>query len=146
MKIKLYYNKDGITIYNGDCLEVIDNLRLQGVEFNNSVFVSDPPFNIGYHYKEYKDNLSEDEYYNWLKTIFGNHKKVIIHYPEQLYKFSSQIREFPERVVSWVYNSNTTRQHRDIAFYGVKPDFRKVGQLYKNPTDKRIKKRNSLQV
>ena len=43
--------------------------------------------------------------------------------------------------MSWVYNSNTGKQHRDIAFFGVKPDFRKVGQDYKNPTDKRIAKR-----
>jgi len=48
---------------------------------------------------------------------------------------------FPEKIVSWVYNSNTAKQHRDIAFFGVKPDFRKVGQPYKNPTDKRIAKR-----
>jgi DNA modification methylase len=47
----------------------------------------------------------------------------------------------PQRVVSWVYNSNTAKQHRDIAFWGVKPDFRKVIQPYKNPADKRIKER-----
>ena len=45
--------------------------------------------------------------------------------------------------MSWVYNSNTGKQHRDIAFFGVKPDFRKVGQDYKNPTDKRIAKRSA---
>jgi DNA modification methylase len=50
---------------------------------------------------------------------------------------------FPEKVVSWVYNSNTGKQHRDIAFFGIKPDFRKVGQPYKNPKDKRIAKRIS---
>lgn len=132
---------DNIQIYNGDCLEILDNLRLQGIDFNNVIFVSDPPFNVGYHYKEYGDDLSEDEYYIWLENIFGNYRKVIIHYPEQLYKFAFQVGEFPERVVSWVYNSNTAKQHRDIAFFGVKPDFRKVGQPYKNPTDKRIAER-----
>lgn len=40
-----------------------------------------------------------------------------------------------------MYNSNTAKQHRDIAFYGVKPDFRRVTQPYKNPSDKRIAKR-----
>lgn len=48
--------------------------------------------------------------------------------------------EFPSRVVSWVYNSNTARQHRDIAFFGITPDFTKMKQPYKNPNDKRIKK------
>ena len=73
--------------------------------------------------------------------IFGTQKQVIIHYPEYLYKHSFNIGLSPEKVVSWVYNSNTGKQHRDIAFFGVKPDFRKVGQDYKNPTDKRITKR-----
>ena len=48
---------------------------------------------------------------------------------------------YPQRVVSWVYNSNTGKQHRDIAFFKIKPDFRQVKQPYKNPTDKRIKER-----
>lgn len=46
-----------------------------------------------------------------------------------------------EQVVSWVYNSNTAKQHRLIAWFGCKPDFRRLPQPYKNPTDKRIKKR-----
>lgn len=65
---------------------------------------------------------------------------VIIHYPECLYKISFQVGRFPEKVVSWVYNSNTAKQHRDIAFFGITPDFNKVKQPYKNPNDKRIKK------
>ena len=65
----------------------------------------------------------------------------MIHYPEALYKFAFQIGQFPDRVVSWVYNSNTPRQHRDIAFFGIKPDFTKVRQPYKNPEDKRIAQR-----
>jgi DNA modification methylase len=51
---------------------------------------------------------------------------------------ASEIGKFPDKVVSWIYNSNTAKQHRDIAFFGVKPDFRKVTQPYKNPNDKRI--------
>jgi site-specific DNA-methyltransferase (adenine-specific) len=130
-------------IYQGDCLEILDSLKLQGIELDDCIFVSDPPFNIKYNYREYKDNLPEDSYYEWLQSVFGNHQKVIVHYPEALYKFAFQVGEFPERVISWVYNSNTAKQHRDIAFFGVKPDLRKVGQPYKNPTDKRIKKRIS---
>lgn len=39
------------------------------------------------------------------------------------------------------YNSNTPRQHRDAAYFRVKPDFSLVRQPYKNPTDKRIAER-----
>ena len=127
-----------IKTINGNCIEELNNLN---IDFKKVIFVSDPPFNVGYHYNSYKDNLSENQYYDLLGNIFGNHKHVIIHYPEQLYKHSFNIKMFPEKVVSWVYNSNTGKQHRDIAFFGVKPDFRRVGQPYKNPTDKRIAKR-----
>jgi hypothetical protein len=117
---------------------IIERLKEEGKKY---ILVSDPPFNIGYHYKDYNDNQSEEDYFNMLQTIFENEVHVLIHYPEVLHKHSWLIGDFPEKVVSWVYNSNTAKQHRDIAFYGVKPDFRKVGQPYKNPTDKRIQER-----
>lgn len=133
-----FFEKGKIRIYNGDNLRILESLNL---DFNKCIFVSDPPFNVGYHYNEYKDKMKENDYYDWLFSIFGNNKQVIIHYPESLYRHSSRIGVFPEKVVSWVYNSNTGKQHRDIAFFGVKPNFRKVGQDYKNPNDKRIQKR-----
>jgi len=71
----------------------------------------------------------------------GGGQFVIIHYPEEIYKLAIRIGIAPIRVVSWVYNSNTGKQHRDIAFFNIKPDFNKVRQPYKNPTDKRIQKR-----
>ena len=127
-----------IKTINGNCTEELKKLD---IEFSKVIFVSDPPFNIGYHYNTYKDKMKESEYYDFLKDIFGTNKQVIINYPENLYKHSFNIGLFPEKVVSWVYNSNTAKQHRDIAFFNVKPDFRKVGQPYKNPKDKRIAKR-----
>lgn len=110
-------------------------------ECNNPIIVSDPPFNIGYKYDKYKDKMNDDDYYTFMGEVFGMCPSVIIHYPESLYKIAFQIGMFPERVVSWVYNSNTAKQHRDIAFFGVKPNFNKVRQPYKNPNDKRIQKR-----
>ena len=108
---------------------------------SNAIIVSDPPFNIGYHYDNYDDNMSEDEYYKWIGNIFSLCPSAVVHYPESLYKLAFQMGKFPERVVSWVYNSNTAKQHRDIAFFGVKPNFNQVRQPYKNPNDKRIKER-----
>lgn len=102
-----------IKTINGNSIEELNNLD---IDFSKVIFVSDPPFNIGYHYNTYKDKMKEDEYYDFLKNIFGVNKQVIIHYPEYLYKHSFNIGLFPEKVVSWVYNSNTGKQHRDIAF------------------------------
>ena len=107
----------------------------------NIIIVTDPPFNINYKYNTYKDNMDEDEYYEMLYFYFHDLPCVIIHYPEQLYKLAFQIGKFPQKVVSWVYNSNTGKQHRDIAFFEVKPNFNQVKQPYKNPNDKRIKER-----
>lgn len=125
-------------IINANCTDVfMDILRSN----DNLIVVSDPPFNIGYHYNQYEDNMNEDEYYELLGFLFGSTPSVVIHYPEALYKLAFKIGKFPQRVVSWVYNSNTAKQHRDIAFFDVKPDFNAVKQPYKNPNDKRIKQR-----
>lgn len=108
---------------------------------DKAVMVSDPPFNIGYKYEGYTDKMEESDYYEMLDKAFGHTPSVVIHYPEALYKLSFQIGKFPERVISWVYNSNTAKQHRDIAFFDVKPDMSQVRQAYKNLQDKRIRQR-----
>lgn len=131
-------------LYHGDCLEVMDKLISDNVKVD--VIITDPPFNIGYKYNSYKDKIIEKEYYDMLSNLMladaiQNTPCVIIHYAEQLHKLSIRLNKAPEKVVSWVYNSNTAKQHRQIAFYGIKPDFKKVGQPYKNPKDKRIMKR-----
>ena len=127
-----------IELILGNSLEELPKIKVKEEKF---VVVTDPPFNVGYHYNTYKDNLDSDEYYEMLASIFQYSPFVVIHYPEEIYKIAFQVGDFPEKVVSWVYNSNTAKQHRDIAFFGIKPDFRKYGQPYKNPTDKRIMQR-----
>jgi DNA modification methylase len=122
-------------IYQGDCLEKMKDVP------ETAIIVTDPPFNIGYHYENYHDKMNDADYYDMLAKLIGEREAVIIHYPEALHRISIRLERVPEKVVSWVYNSNTAKQHRDIAFYGVKPDFRRVGQPYKNLSDKRIAKR-----
>lgn len=126
-------------LINADCRNVFYEIIANNYG-RNIIIVSDPPFNIGYKYNSYRDRMKEDDYLNLMQDIFGIFPSVIIHYPEMLYKIAFQIGKVPEKVVSWVYNSNTAKQHRDIAFFDVKPDFNKVKQAYKNPNDKRIKK------
>ena len=106
---------------------------------DKTIIVTDPPFNIGYHYSGYKDRLKTEQYLKQVGDILSLAPSVLIHYPEDVVRLSMQINKVPNRIISWVYNSNTKRQHRDIAFYGFDPDFSKVKQPYKNPNDKRIK-------
>ena len=125
-------------LYNCDCRDVLSKVVN---DCDNPIIVSDPPFNIGYKYDRYNDKMDDDDYYAFMGSVFSICPSVIIHYPEPLYRIAAEIGMCPERVVSWVYNSNTAKQHRDIAFFGVKPDFKKVRQPYKNLNDKRIKER-----
>lgn len=133
-------------IINMNCLDYMKTQEFQElVKKRKVVIITDPPFNIGYHYKGYKDKMKEDAYYQMLKEVFTMYDLpfVCIHYPEQLYKLAIYIYIYPLRVVSWVYNSNTGKQHRDIAFFKIKPNFNQVKQPYKNLNDKRIKERMS---
>jgi len=127
-----------IQLIQGNCLEELPRIKALEDKF---IIVTDPPFNVGYHYNSYKDSMDTHDYYEMLFNVFQYAPFVVIHYPEEIYKISLKLGKAPQKVVSWVYNSNTPKQHRDIAFFDIKPDFTKYGQPYKNPTDKRIMQR-----
>lgn len=118
--------------------DVLDEVVYEGLV---PVIVTDPPFNIGYHYNSYRDRMAERDYYAMLADMMELCGSVVVGYPETLHELTREHGYAPDKVVSWVYNANTHRQHRDIAFYGVQPDFTRVKQPYKNPNDKRIKAR-----
>jgi len=117
-------------LINKSCLEV---------EFPKGLMISDPPYNQKYHYATYKDNLNLEEYTKLLRVF--KPPCVIIGYPEMVINILVPILGAVSEIVCWVYNSNTAKQSRLIAWFGCKPDFRRIGQPYKNPTDKRIAER-----
>lgn len=131
-----------IELHKCDCRTILQSIENQlQAENKPYIIVSDPPFNIGYHYDKYHDKMDGDAYRYMLSMVFSpSHPSVVIHYPEQLYQLAIDIDTPPTRVVSWVYNTNNRKQHRDIAFFGIAPDFKQVLQPYKNPNDKRIKR------
>ena len=117
-----------ITIINDD---------FRKCEIPKGITITDPPYNQGYAYNEYKDRMTEDEYVELLSKI--PKPCVIIHYPEETINLLPKALKVKcEQVVCWVYNSNTGKQSRVISWWGCKPDFRKVLQPYKNLKDKRI--------
>jgi DNA modification methylase len=119
-------------LYNVDC---------RTVEYQETdLIISDPPYNIGYSYLEYDDKMTEAEYSKLFETFKGK-RCVFIHYPEETIKYIVSALGVPKKVVTWVYNTNTKKQHRMISWYNCEPDFSKVKQPYKNLTDKRILKR-----
>ena len=123
----------------------MSNYKLINDDFRNckipkGITITDPPYNQGYAYNEYKDKISEIEYLSLLSEIPT--PCVIIHYPEETINLLPKAINLKcEQVVCWVYNSNTGKQSRLISWWGCKPDFNKVRQPYKNLEDKRIRER-----
>lgn len=120
----------------------IINEDFRKCEIPKGLVITDPPYNQGYSYNQYRDRISEEEYIELLSHIPT--PCVIIHYPEETINLLPKaIKSKCEQVVCWVYNSNTGKQSRLISWWGCKPDFRKVLQEYKNLNDKRIQQRIS---
>ena len=126
------FKDDVLTLYNNNLQDVIKSLTFDYI-------ITDPPYNVGYKYPDYKDNLSSEKYIQLLSNL-NSYKTIMIHYPEAFCGDVGEAMGVPQKIVSWVYNSNLGRQHRNIAWFGCKPDLNKVKQPYKNPNDKRIKK------
>ena len=123
-------------IIHGDCRTYLDRIS------QDVFFISDPPYNQSYHYDEYKDRMAAEEYASLLLTVFKRRKSAIILYPEEAVQLLGGGRMGDiQQIVSWVYPSYTAKQHRLISWWNCKPDLRLIPQPYKNPTDKRIKKR-----
>ena len=57
--MKPYYEHKGITIYHGDCLEILPKLNI-----SPNMLLTDPPFGINFKYKSHDD--SPDNYGEWL--------------------------------------------------------------------------------
>lgn len=119
----------------GNCLDWLPKLQDKPTD----LLVTDPPYNIGFDYKGgYKDTLTDDEYIELLSN-FQRIPAVFIHYPEETIKYLVPALGIPKKIVSWVYNANTNRQHRLISWFNCEPDFSRIKQPYKNLNDKRIK-------
>lgn len=130
--MKSYYENSLVRLFHGDAREVLPKVGA-------GLTVTDPPYNVGYGYDEYKDRMDAEPYQSLLMEA-APPPCVIIHYIESLFDISRTMGRTPEKVVSWVYPSNTPRQWRGIAWWGCEPGFKKCGQDYKNTNDRRVAK------
>lgn len=117
-------------VLHGDCRTILPTLP-------KGTIITDPPYNVGYDYDGYSDNMPMDDYLDMIVATCPQ-PCVIIHYPEFLCQVSIRLGVPPTRMVAWVYPSNTARQWRAVGWWGCDPDFTKDSQEYRNPTDKRI--------
>jgi DNA modification methylase len=77
-----YYQDEQICLYHADCRKVMAEIEPDSIE----LAWTDPPYNVGKDYGEYKDNLSPEWYQQWcylwvneLKTVA---KSVAIYPPK----------------------------------------------------------------
>ncbi|HEV3024160.1 MAG TPA: DNA methyltransferase, partial [Pirellulales bacterium] len=60
-----WYNR----LYLGGCVETLDQLAAEGARVD--LAFADPPYNIGYSYDLYKDNLDDQAYLTWTQRWLG---------------------------------------------------------------------------
>lgn len=66
MSLAPYWQSEehGLRIYHGDCLEVLPELEAAGERFD--LCLTDPPFGIGFKYNEHDDDMTPEEYRDFL--------------------------------------------------------------------------------
>jgi len=143
--------KHDLTIYHGDCLEVMPAL-----ERRFDLCLTDPPYNVGYGYADYEDTLPPDEYRAWQLNVAEEVLQVAapqahfwyLNYPEfAAYVFVAvpEITEWTAHEwVTWIYHTHTggkplRRASRAWCWF-VQGDIAETRftQEYRNPTDRRV--------
>ena len=59
-ELNAIFQKESSTLYLGDCRLILGQI-INKYNDRKMIIVTDPPFNIGYKYNTYKDNLKEVE-------------------------------------------------------------------------------------
>lgn len=118
-------------VMHGDCRAILPDL--------SGVVVTDPPYNIGYHYAGGGDRRTDAEYDALLLAGLRS-PSVVVAYPEVVFRYAALAGLQPTRTAAWVYPSNTPRQLRLVSWFGIPGFPERVPQPYRNPTDSRVAK------
>lgn len=98
-----YYQSDGITLYHGDCREILPTLA--GRQF--FVF-TDPPYNVGKNYDGWNDSMPEKEYLEfcleWITMVSVLSDEMCIYPPKKyLVDYWTMLgkKEFQQIILPW---------------------------------------------
>lgn len=123
-------------ILTGDMRELIQNVPASSV----GLLLSDPPYNIGFKgYDIHDDRMPCEDYVEMLCEFQRFPKVALISYPEEVMRYFIPAMGPPDHVGAWCYNANIPRRFRLICYWGVTPDYSRLRQPYKNPTDRRVR-------
>lgn len=73
LKKYIYYIDENNLIFNGDINEVLSKFDANKID----LIVTSPPYNVGIKYLKWKDTLSPEDYFNFVKQFLLNFKKVL---------------------------------------------------------------------
>lgn len=79
--MKTYYENELSKLYNGDCIQVMQDLYSEGIRVDK--IITSPPYNtqrpsaIDRGYDLYKDDKTNDEYIAWVLNIFDIYDKIL---------------------------------------------------------------------
>ncbi|PIU51997.1 hypothetical protein COS91_01545 [Candidatus Desantisbacteria bacterium CG07_land_8_20_14_0_80_39_15] len=147
-----YYSKNGITIYNEDCLEAMKRMSDKSID----LVLADPPYNVGQNFAN--DNLGKKEYLcfmqNWIAEAYRLLKDggafYMFHYFIGMWDIKPILDNFEWEFINliiWAYPnlmpSNKRKNYRwplsyqPIFYYGKNYKRDLVGKLYGLKVDER---------
>ena len=91
-RMKPYYEAGGITIYHGDCRELLADLRAD-------VVITDPPYNVGL---DYSDGDSRENYAEWTAEWFRSCPRPLVVTPGTVNLGMWLRMEEPRWICSWM--------------------------------------------
>jgi DNA modification methylase len=99
--MKAYYQDENITLYQGDCRDILPQLSGEFFAF------TDPPYNVGKDYKGWNDSMPESEYLafcgEWIKEVKRLAPEICIYTPKkyQMDYWRMLGRDYQQIVLPW---------------------------------------------
>ncbi len=149
-----YWQAQGLALYCGDALEVMRAMPATSVD----AIITDPPYNIGYHYDGYRDRRPWPEYEAWQRAVLVEGTGLLrdggsllyLNYPEFAAKLFWTIPGLaPIKLLAWVYHAHSTgwplRRATRLWCWWAKgrPAYIGDGAIrsqYRNPNDRRVRR------
>ena len=137
----------------GDCLDKMKLIDAESID----LVVADPPYNVNYAYRSYKDNMPFSDYLDWQLDVLQECERVLttngslfyLNYPEfNSYIYCNLDTNFdmkPIEIITWIYNAHTggvplRKASRTWIWASKGTPINNFYGEYRNPNDKRVLK------
>lgn len=70
--MKPYYEHAGVTIYHGDCREILPSIKKGAAD----IAITDPPYNVGFEYRGWDDSMAPADYETFCSAWFSGLRAI----------------------------------------------------------------------